>query len=210
VIGRGNRPGREVNLEYCRREGIPVLRRDSGGGAVLLDPGCLCYSLILRIERHPSLAAADSANRWMLGRTAAAISRACEVAARMEGDSDLALGGRKVAGHAQRRLRRSVLLHGSILLRPDPDRMGRVLREPERQPAYRAGRGHGDFVTGLACRAGSLISTMRQEWEADRVTRLDEERVRALAAARYGDPKWLILSGEDRGRAETAQGPNTA
>ncbi|MBT5925493.1 MAG: lipoate--protein ligase family protein, partial [Verrucomicrobia bacterium] len=45
VLGYSNLPEREVVIEACRKEGIPILRRTSGGGAVLLDAGCLNYSL---------------------------------------------------------------------------------------------------------------------------------------------------------------------
>src|SRR5882724_8858694 len=50
VVGYANKAAREVNLEACQRRGIPVLRRCSGGGTVLQGPGCLSYSLILRIS----------------------------------------------------------------------------------------------------------------------------------------------------------------
>ena len=45
VLGYANRAAREANLEFCRSAGIRVLRRCSGGGAVLQGPGCLNYSL---------------------------------------------------------------------------------------------------------------------------------------------------------------------
>ena len=47
VIGRSSRTADEVDLEYCRAEGIPVLRRCSGGAAVVVGPGCLMYSVVL-------------------------------------------------------------------------------------------------------------------------------------------------------------------
>ena len=49
VLGYANKSHREVNLDRCREKNIRVLRRCSGGGAVLQGPGCLNYSLVLKI-----------------------------------------------------------------------------------------------------------------------------------------------------------------
>src|SRR5689334_4783234 len=54
VVGYSNRVEREVNQEVCQARGIPILRRCSGGGAVLQGAGCLNYSLILRIDSDPA------------------------------------------------------------------------------------------------------------------------------------------------------------
>lgn len=56
VLGRGQRPAREVDEVASRRDGVPVLRRSSGGGTVYLDPGTLNISLVLP-GRHPELTA---------------------------------------------------------------------------------------------------------------------------------------------------------
>jgi len=52
VLGHSNRIAAEVEIEACERRAIPVLRRMSGGGAVLQGPGCLNYSLILNGAAH--------------------------------------------------------------------------------------------------------------------------------------------------------------
>ena len=58
--GRSSRPrgcwlAKDVDEPACRADGVPVLRRASGGGTVLLGPGCLCFSLVLRYDRAPGL-----------------------------------------------------------------------------------------------------------------------------------------------------------
>src|SRR5687767_7647526 len=55
VLGAGGKWMDEVDGESCFRDGVPILRRSSGGGTVLLGSGCLCYSLVLRFDRHPAL-----------------------------------------------------------------------------------------------------------------------------------------------------------
>ena len=50
VLGSSNNVRDEVDLDACRADGIPILRRHSGGGTVLQGPGCLNFSLILAID----------------------------------------------------------------------------------------------------------------------------------------------------------------
>ena len=49
VVGYANKIANEVNVAACEKRGIPILRRCSGGGTVLQGPGCLNYTLVLRI-----------------------------------------------------------------------------------------------------------------------------------------------------------------
>src|SRR6266487_4967712 len=49
VLGYANKAPVEVNIEACQKRGVPVFRRCTGGGAVVQGPGCLNYSLLLRI-----------------------------------------------------------------------------------------------------------------------------------------------------------------
>src|SRR6266852_576362 len=55
VLGYANKAFLEVNLEACLKRRIPILRRCSGGGTVLQGPGCLNYSLLLKIAGEPAL-----------------------------------------------------------------------------------------------------------------------------------------------------------
>ena len=66
-----------------------------------------------------------------------------------QGSGDLTLVGRKFGGSAQRRLRNWFLVHCTILHAFPLERIGRYLAIPARQPAYRAGRTHEDFLMNL-------------------------------------------------------------
>ena len=124
---------------------VPVLRRESGGGAVLLGPGCLNYGLILSLEKRPRLLDVERSYAEILGALAAAL--------RLPGvraiGSDLALGDRKFGGHAQRRSRRALLHHGTILYGFEARRLSHTLREPSRRPSYRGSRTHEEFLTNV-------------------------------------------------------------
>ena len=75
VVGYANKVATEVHTDACAESHVPILRRCSGGGTVLQAPGCLNYSLILRIIEGGSLASINSANRFIMERNRAAIER---------------------------------------------------------------------------------------------------------------------------------------
>src|SRR2546430_4823585 len=45
----------DVDEDACTAGCVPILRRASGGGTVLLGRGCLCCSLVLSMESAPEL-----------------------------------------------------------------------------------------------------------------------------------------------------------
>jgi lipoate-protein ligase A len=68
----------------------------------------------------------------------------------------LVVDGRKVSGNAQRRGRRALLHHGTLLYAFDPALAERYLREPRRRPPYRATRTHAEFMGNLPLSADAL------------------------------------------------------
>jgi lipoate-protein ligase A len=85
----------------------------------------------------------------------------------VKGTSDLTLGDLKISGNAQRRGRRSVLFHGTILCQVDISAISRYLKVPSYQPDYRANRGHADFVRSLGVDPLGLRQHMSQWWQPD-------------------------------------------
>jgi lipoate---protein ligase len=187
VLGSGCRLAEDVDEMACAADGVPVLRRSSGGGTVLLGPGCLLYTLVLDQERDPILSQIQPSYRHILGRVAAALGGE----AAQEGISDLALEGRKFSGNAQQRKRRHLLHHGTLLYTFDLERVGRYLRPPPRPPEYRAGRGHDDFLLNLSLSAAELKRRLRSAWGADtEETGWPEAEVRRLVVEKYTSPEW--------------------
>ena len=153
VLGRSNSAAKEVLQEACVAEGVAILRRDSGGGVVLLGPGCICYSLLLSLDRHPALRDVPLSYRLILGRLADALA---VPGLAIRGLTDLAMGERKVSGNAQRRGSRALLHHGTLLYAFQPTTVQKYLAEPSRQPDYRTGRRHADFLGNLPLSAGDI------------------------------------------------------
>jgi lipoate---protein ligase len=65
----------------------------------------------------------------------------------VRGYSDLCLGDKKIMGTAQRRLRRCILFHGSLLVSCDLSLISTYLSHPSKEPGYRQGRDHSAFLT---------------------------------------------------------------
>jgi len=192
VVGYANRVAEEVRLEPCRAAGIPVLRRLSGGGTVVQMPGVLNYAVVLSLDR-PELAGIPQANAFVLDRVARSVGQVLRRPVVRRGDTDLCLGSLKFSGNAQRRLRRAMLFHGSILLDADLSLMDALLCHPSREPAYRAGRRHADFVGNLGCSAGGLKDALRAVWDAREPHEgIPRAKIDRLVANRYGREDWTF------------------
>lgn len=193
VLGLANRWAEEVLMDSCRAAGIPVLRRCSGGGTVLQGPGCLSYALVLPMGQDGPLATITGANRFIMQRQAVALSAALGEPVTVEGHTDLALRGRKFSGNAQRRRRDWLLFHGTFLLGLNPLLLTTCLRPPPRQPEYRAGRSHEDFVTGLPLSSAAVREALRQAWGGGgELTSWPADRVATLVAEKYGRAGWNL------------------
>lgn len=146
-LGYAQKTAQEVNLSTCRQRGVGIIRRPTGGRAVLHDQE-VTYSLILPTalfpetdtltEHYRRIGLALSAALQQLGlpvhlergrrRQSAArlpASPACFSAlARYE----ISVAGKKIVGSAQKRLRNSLLQHGSIPLELDRARLFQCLQ----------------------------------------------------------------------------------
>ncbi len=163
VLGASGRVREDVRVEVCQADGVPLARRSSGGGTVVIGPGALNLTVVLPRDAAPGLEAVETAQAFVLERVAGALrAHVPDVAVR--GSGDLTLGGRKFAGSAQRRLKRHFLVHASLLYAFALDRIERYLAEPKRQPAYREGRPHVDFLTNLGMPRQKLIAALREAW----------------------------------------------
>ncbi len=190
VISHSNRVAAEVDREACARRKIAVLRRMSGGGAVVQGPGCLNYALILNSAAH-GLKTIGDAFRLVLERHRDCVGALAGARPRIEGISDLTLAGRKFSGNAQQRKARFVLVHGTFLLNFDLALIETCLRMPARQPAYRAARPHSEFVVNLNIPCARLREALRSAWRAQEpLAPVPWARIAALAAERYARPEW--------------------
>lgn len=155
VVGRHCDVALEVHLQRCKEEGVPVLRRRSGGGTVVLGPGQVVVALFLpvvdrgRQDRH-----LDRVSAWLLG----AIQQTTGIGAHKAGFSDFAVGDRKVAGSGMLWSRHVLYYSASILVDYPLHRIEALLPYPPKEPDYRQGRPHLDFVANLSHYAPGLTA----------------------------------------------------
>ncbi len=190
VLGAGCPASTEVNHDACSTHNVPVLRRCSGGGTVVQGPGCINYTFVLDREARPELANIDGTNHYVLQRLLIALKE-CGVEAQVRGISDLASGGLKFSGNAQRRRKRWVLFHGTILYSFHLSHISQCLAEPAKQPDYRGGRPHEAFVQNVSVQSSELKAAVARQFDATRALgEWPEQRVRQLVQEKYGQHSW--------------------
>jgi lipoate-protein ligase A len=190
VIGRASRIEEEVYLETARRMSLPVLRRCSGGSTVLLGRGCLIYSLLLSYELRPAIRGIDQAHRLVIGKLHRAIANQLPDVEHRD-VCDLVWRGKKFSGNALRCKRTHLLYHGTILYDFPIRSVGELLREPPRQPDYRARRSHSEFVDNVPVDRDLLIQDLCSQWQAESQPSIpNTESIHRLVELRYGRDEW--------------------
>ncbi len=159
---------------------------------MVIGPGCLMYSVVLDTRLNPALQLLDQTHHHVMSRMERAV-RQCGVDAVFQGTCDLTVQGRKFSGNSLRCKRNCLLYHGTLLYDFSLDLIGECLGQPPRQPEYRAGRNHRDFVTNLGVSASALRAAIVDVWGAradpDSLA-VDLAAVSELASRKYADPAW--------------------
>lgn len=191
VLGYGNRFESETRPDFCRKKSVPILRRISGGGAVLQGPGCLNFSLILPTEPSGPCRTIAATNRFVMERHRETLEALLHRPVSIQGDTDLALDGRKFSGNSQRRSKRRLLFHGTFLLQMDLRLLEKLLPSPTRQPAYRRKRSHTRFLINLELPAQRIKEALRTAWGATLpLEPVPMESVWKLVERRYSKDDW--------------------
>ena len=154
VIGYSQKVEAEVNLKLCTDEGIEIVRRFSGGGAVYQDLGNLNYTLVLGAD-HPIVEGLDIRESYKV-LTTGVVEGLKELGIDLVFDppSDLLAGKRKVSGNAQSRKRRTILHHGTLLVNADLHLLAEVLNAKGDEPKNNKITSKKRQVTNLADETG--------------------------------------------------------
>ena len=120
IVGFNQEVNTEVNLDYLKENGIDLVRRVTGGGAVYHDLGNLNYTIVGRsedLERdYPEYASIMAKALQSLG-----------VPATLSGRNDILVEGRKVSGFAKRVCKNRLMVHGTLMYNVDVDVLTKVL-----------------------------------------------------------------------------------
>ena len=212
VLGRASKWREEIRQAACERDGVPVLRRVSGGATIIAGPGCLMYSVLISYQHRPAWRALDVAHREVMNRIRDAVQAATELfqlklQIAIDGTCDLTIGGRKISGNAMRCKRNWMIYHGTIMYAMPLKLLSDYLQEPTRQPDYRMKRAHETFVANLLQPANGVLPTAfraelerqlviqwsaTKSWETSPLKEDVERECIKLIASRYSNPEWHL------------------
>jgi lipoate-protein ligase A len=185
-LGRNQKIEAAVDTDFCRAHHIDIVHRPTGGRAVLHDDE-LTYAVASNdtarfgegvYANYKRIAEALSGALNRVGAPALLVPETRHAARPPNGFDlpcflspsryELTVGGRKVAGSAQRRLRRGFLQHGSIPLTCDRERLARVTRMPDPTPLYREMAGLNEFLpapVSSATLVDALVESFEEQFE---------------------------------------------
>lgn len=199
ICGRNQEIDKEVDLDYCRRHAIDVVRRRSGGGAVFADMQNFMFSYITdgddvtgEFARYTSMIA-DSLRRLGIDATAT-------------GRNDITVGGRKVAGNAFYHIPGRCIAHGTMLYDFDPTHIAGALTPSKAKLESKGVKSVPMRVTGLAHEGIGLGPEAFERFIIDNITDGDPYRltpddlleVREIERGYYA-PSFMRIGGKRKG-----------
>ena len=135
LVGRHQALGQEIDLDYCRRHGIGVVRRITGGGAIFMEPGLLGWELAFD-RQTLGIASLPEITREICEAAAEGIGR-LGVEARYRPRNDIEVDGRKISGTGGFFDGDVLFFQGTVLMDMDPEVMVSALRVPRAKLAKR-------------------------------------------------------------------------
>lgn len=215
-VGANQDVAREVDEAWCRERGLPVLRREVGGGAVLIDRNQLYFHFVL-----PRCLASEQSDRLFRRFVAPVVATYADlgIAATHRPPGDVQAGGRKLGATASAEIGEAVVVAGSFLFDFDRETMARALRVPDEAFRDLLRRGLAEHMATMrellpALPTRDRVKTLFLDHVAacfecapgyDQPTPLEKTAIDA-AAARHGDETWI----QKRGRKLVAGGVKLA
>ena len=197
IIGRNQNTVEEINTEYVDANGIHVVRRLSGGGAVYHDLGNLNYSFITKDD--------GESFRNFKKFTEPVIKALAEmgVTAELLGRNDILVEGRKISGNAQFATHGRMFSHGTLMFDTEIERVVSALKVKKDKIESKGIKSIRSRVANISefMEEPMTIEQFRMEilksifegeenvqyWE---LTEEDWDNIHALSAERYGNWDW--------------------
>ena len=147
----------EIDIDYCVRNSIPVVRRVIGGGAIADGPWEEDYFLISRIGSPSTAGTIQQYYERMLEPVSSALRRTGITTVR-SGLNDLAVGGRKISANGAVDIGDARVLTGDILLDLNLDVMSGILRVPDEKFRDKMARTMEEHLTSVRSLTGKEVS----------------------------------------------------
>lgn len=153
VLGRSNKAETALHIDEVLKDNIEVYKRPSGGQTVLLSPNTLVISVKLKIKNtldtHKYF---DIINKKIIGSLSVlGVEYLC-----MKGISDISIGEKKILGSSIFREKETLFYHAVLNVSESVEIISKYLKHPSKEPDYRKGRDHKEFVTSLSAEGYKL------------------------------------------------------
>lgn len=196
----------EVDIDFCKRNGIDFIRRITGGGAVYHDyNGEITYSIILPRD-HPLVREDIIDSYGILCKGIIHALRRFELNAEFKPINDIVVNGTKVSGNAQTRRHGCVLQHGTVLLNLDAKLMFAILRVPIEKISDKMIKDAKERVTSISDILGKSVSirelrnaladgfstALNIKLNLGRLTRTEQQTAASLAKEKYATEEWNL------------------
>ncbi|KAF1002318.1 uncharacterized protein LOC141701733 isoform X1 [Apium graveolens] len=143
VMGISGKPAELVEINSVLRDKVPVIRRFSGGGTVIVDTGTIFVTFICNKDDVPEV---QPYPRPIMSWSSLLYSKVFQgVGDFVLRENDYVFGNRKFGGNAQSITKNRWIHHTSFLWDYDIKNMA-YLKIPKRAPEYRLARNHLDFI----------------------------------------------------------------
>lgn len=198
IIGRNQNTLEEINDEYVRNNGIHVVRRMSGGGAVYHDLGNLNFSFITKYKQ-------ENLNNFLkFNEPLIRILKEMGVPAEMSGRNDILADNKKISGNAQFSTGKRMFSHGTLLFNSN---LGEVVNALNVKMSKIQSKGHKsvrsrvsniiEFIDEkdmpLAVFKQRILDGLyrdRENFEAYKLTENEWTSVHELKEEKYGNWEW--------------------
>lgn len=145
---------REIDVEFCRKAGLPIIRRGQGGGATYLDSSQVFYQVVAS-EGSETIPAGVEAIFKKILQVPVNVYRTLGLPAEYKSLNDVVVeGNRKISGNGAGRLDGAIVLVGNIILDLDYDMIGNVLKVPSEKFRDKLAKSMREWVTSLNLELG--------------------------------------------------------
>jgi len=146
VLGASNHATEALKMDNVINDNIPVLKRPSGGQTVILTPNNIIIAAVFFDKKTSQPKEVFELINKLIIST---IENSGMQDLSLMGISDIAISGKKILGSAIYRSKDALLYHAVLNLGEPTSTFERYLKHPSKEPDYRLGRSHSEFVTSL-------------------------------------------------------------
>ncbi|MDP3435638.1 MAG: hypothetical protein Q8S04_00190 [Bacteroidales bacterium] len=146
VLGRSNSAERAVYVDLAEKDGVRIVKRPSGGESVVLTPSMMVFSskFLLKKESSPATIFKMVNTSLIDSLSTAGIKNLSS-----KGISDLTINDKKILGSSMYLKNNYLFYHAVLNISEDVSIISKYLKHPSKEPDYRQGRVHKEFITSL-------------------------------------------------------------